>query len=142
MGVALQQKAAQGIGPVQHHHFFPPAGTGLHQVKQGGSVGIIPGTRVLNIKHHRVQLFQRPLGRRRAHVFVEAAAEQADAGQARARIYEAFRRLARLHLSPQSVLRRKQQRQSPCVVQRLHAADQLGIQPRSAGNQTQPAAPK
>ena len=63
-------------------------------------------------------------------------------GQARARIYEAFRRLARLHLSPQSVFRRKQQRQSPCVVQRRHAADQVGIQPRSAGNQSQPAAPK
>ncbi len=52
--IAFDQVAADGIGPVQNHHFFAILPGGLHAIDHGGREGVDAGACILDIDEQPV----------------------------------------------------------------------------------------
>ena len=130
MGIALQQQAPQGIGPVQHHQPLSGGGAVLYAVTQGGEKGIIPAAHVGNVINQGVKFVQclpgQPFGRfgiqtahRQAAFPVDLILEQRSRGL----------------VSPDAMLRSQQQPQITAALQHLHGGTVVRGAAGGAGQQ-------
>ena len=94
--------AAQGIHPVQHHHFLAAPGAGLHGVGKGIQVGVEPRAHILDVKHQHVKGIQ--------HFLVEMAVgpEGAVHRDPRGGVHRGFHLRPRLGIAPDAMLHGKQ----------------------------------
>ena len=94
--------AAQGIHPVQHHHFLAAPGAGLHGVGKGIQVGVEPRAHILDVKHQHVKGIQ--------HFLVEMAVgpEGAVHRDPRGGVHRGLHLRPRLGIAPDAMLHGKQ----------------------------------